>query len=68
MDSICSPEMPRRVFMASIAGGLLAGALARQTPVAVRVVARRVLNSIPAGRTRRIRAAQVRFVGDSLAS
>jgi hypothetical protein len=39
MDSICSPEMPRRVFMASIAGGLLAaplaagrsGALARQT-------------------------------------
>jgi len=37
-------------------------------PVAVRVVARRVLDSIPAGRTRRIRAAQVRFVGDSLAS
>ena len=30
MDSICSPEMPRRVFMAIIAGGLLAAPLAAE--------------------------------------
>jgi hypothetical protein len=28
MDSICSPEMPRRGFMAIIAGGLVAAPLA----------------------------------------
>ena len=31
MDSICSPEMPRRTFMAIIAGGLLSGPLAAET-------------------------------------
>ena len=30
MDSICSPEMPRRAFMAAIAGGLLAAPLAAE--------------------------------------
>ena len=28
MDAICSPEMPRRTFLAIIAGGLLAAPLA----------------------------------------
>ena len=31
MASICSPEMPRRAFMAAIAGGLLAAPLAAET-------------------------------------
>src|SRR6266852_4377821 len=34
MDSICSPEMPRRAFMAIIAGGLLAAPLAAEAQTA----------------------------------
>jgi hypothetical protein len=31
MDTLCSPEMPRRAFIAVIAGGLLAAPLAAET-------------------------------------
>ncbi|MFI5373189.1 MAG: ABC transporter substrate-binding protein [Candidatus Rokuibacteriota bacterium] len=37
MDSICSPEMPRRAFMAAIAGGLLAAPLAAEAQPAGKV-------------------------------
>ena len=37
MASICSPEMPRRAFMAVIAGGLLAAPLAAEAQAAGRV-------------------------------
>jgi hypothetical protein len=30
MDAICSPEMPRRTFMALVSGGLLAAPLAAE--------------------------------------
>jgi hypothetical protein len=35
MDAICSPEMPRRTFLAIIAGGLLAAPLAVEGHVAL---------------------------------
>lgn len=37
MDSICSPEMPRRSFMAMISGGLLAAPLAAEAQQAGKI-------------------------------
>ena len=38
MDTLCSPEMPRRAFIAVIAGGLLAAPLAAEAQPAGKVV------------------------------
>jgi putative ABC transport system substrate-binding protein len=45
MASICSPEMPRRAFMAVIAGGLLAAPVAAQAQPAGKVWRIGVLSS-----------------------
>jgi putative ABC transport system substrate-binding protein len=44
MDSICSPEMPRRTFMAMLAGGLLAAPLAARAQPAGKVFRLGTLN------------------------
>jgi ABC-type uncharacterized transport system substrate-binding protein len=47
MDSTCLPEMPRRVFMASIAGGLLAAPLAAEAQQAGKVYRMGILGNVP---------------------